>query len=246
MIQSVFEMGEMVAREVMTARRDFVALPVEATREQVIALVTREEHSRIPVYEDNLDHIVGVLLAKDLLHELVHSKGEFQLREILREACFVPDTKPVTSLIAELRARSLHMAFVVDEFGGTEGLVTLEDLLEEIVGDINDEHDLPEQDFRTTPEGHIVMDGGASIADVNERLTLELPEQDFDTIAGFVFGELGRMPAKGDTVSLDGRGTLRVEATRKRRITLVRYIPPAAHTRPVSADAAATPGSREE
>jgi CBS domain containing-hemolysin-like protein len=238
MIQGVFELGEMVAREVMVPRRDFVALPVDATRDQVISLVTREAHSRIPVYEGDLDHIVGVLLAKDLLSEIVNGKGPFELRAILREACFVPDTKPVTDLLGELRARSVHMAIVVDEFGGTEGLVTLEDLLEEIVGDINDEHDQPEQMFRTLPGGDVVVDGGASIADVNEKLGLELREGDFETVGGYVFGELGRVPVKGDRVPVDGAGTLSVEATRKRRITLVRYIPEKASSAPTRSDAA--------
>ncbi len=238
MIQGVFELGEMVAREVMVPRRDMLALSIHATREQVIALVTREAHSRIPVYDGDLDTIVGVLLAKDLLNEIVNGTGQFELRAILREACFVPDTKPVTDLLGELRARSVHMAIVVDEFGGTEGLVTLEDLLEEIVGDINDEHDLPEQMFRTLPNGHVIVDGGASIAEVNEKLSLDIREGDFETVGGYVFGELGRIPVKGDRVPVDGSASLSVEATGKRRITLVRYIPAQAPAKPVQSDVA--------
>lgn len=223
MINGVLELRERVAREVMTPRPDMVALPVDATREEVIELALRKQHSRIPVYEGHLDEIVGVLLIKDLLAHLAQGDpAGFDLRRLMREPYFVPDTKPVSELLAEFRARKVHLAIVLDEFGGTAGLVTLEDLIEEIVGDIFDEYDLPVPEFTFTPEGDVLIDGGASIADVNQRFGLSLPEGDYDTIGGFVFGELGRIPEVGDTVPAGEDRTLRVEGIQDRRVTRLR------------------------
>jgi len=226
MIHGVFEFGEIVAREVMTPRRDIVPLEVNATLDEVMRIVVAEGHSRFPVYENDLDNIVGILLVKDLLPYLVGSAGEgFQLREIIREPFFVPDTKRVGELLAELRQRNVHLAIVLDEFGGTEGLVTLEDMLEQIVGDIYDEYDVPEPEFTTTPEGDVLIDGGTSIDDVNERFGMNLSSEDFETIGGYIFGSLGRIPVPGDSVYVDGSGELRVEETEERRVTRVRLIP---------------------
>lgn len=224
MLRGVFEFGDLVAREVMTPRRDVVALSVDAARAEVLEVVTTEAHSRVPVYEGGLDNIVGVLLAKDLIPHLLEPEAEFDLRRIVREPYFIPDSKPVSDLLAELRQKNVHLAIVLDEFGGTEGLVTLEDLLEEIVGDIYDEYDLPEpEDFTLTPEGDVLIDGGAAVDEVNERFGLQLPEQDFDTIGGLVFGELGRLPDAGDEVRIDG-ALIRVEEAQERRVTRVRLL----------------------
>jgi CBS domain containing-hemolysin-like protein len=226
MIHGVFEFPEILAREIMTPRPDIVALDVNTGMEEVVQLLIEEGHSRIPVYEENLDNIVGVLLVKDLLPYMAGTKGEaFVLREALREPYFVPDTKRISELLAELRTRNVHLAIVIDEFGGTEGLVTLEDLLEEIVGEIYDEYDIAEPDFTTTPEGDVLIDGGASIDEVNQRFGMQLSSEDFDTIGGYIFGTLGRVPQIGDEVHVDGSGELRVEATEERRVTVVRLIP---------------------
>lgn len=227
MIQGVFEFRDTLAREIMTPRPDIIALPVDARREEVLRLVLEEGHSRIPVYEDTLDEIVGVLLVKDLLAHVAAGREEFDLRSLVRDPYFVPDTKPLGALMEELRARSQHMAIILDEFGGTEGLVTLEDMIEEIVGEIRDEYDVPEpEDFADTAEGDVLIDGGASIFEVNERLGLALPEEDFDTIGGYIFGELGRVPITGDEVALNGAGRLRVEEIEERRVTRVRWVAP--------------------
>jgi putative hemolysin len=233
MLLGVIQFRDTVAREVMTPRRDIRALPVTAGEEETLALVASEGHSRIPVYAETLDEIVGVLLAKDLLAHLTARRSGtaavFDLRALMREPHFVPDSKRIGELLAELRAKSVHMAIVLDEFGGTEGLVTLEDLIEEIVGEIQDEYDEPEATSITeTPEGDVVIDGGASIFDVNERLGLALPERDFDTIGGFVFGELGRVPVPGDVVVLNGSGELRIEDVEERRVTRLRLVRAAA------------------
>jgi CBS domain containing-hemolysin-like protein len=226
MIHGVFEFPEILAREIMTPRPDIIALDIDTSMDEVVRLLIEEGHSRVPVYEDNLDNIVGLLLVKDLLPYMAGTKGEgFVLRELLREPYFVPDTKRISELLAELRARNVHLAIVLDEFGGTEGIVTLEDLLEEIVGEIYDEYDVAEPDFTVTPEGDVIIDGGASIDEVNERFGMNLSSDDFDTIGGFIFGTLGRVPKIGDSVHVDGSGELRVEGTEERRVTAVRLIP---------------------
>ena len=210
----------------MTPRPDIIALNADATLDEVVKLLIEEGHSRIPVFEEDLDNVVGVLLVKDLLPYLVGTAGEaFVLREVLREPYFVPDTKRISELLAELRTRNVHLAIILDEFGGTEGLVTLEDLLEQIVGDIYDEYDLPEPDFTVTPEGDVLIDGGAGIDEVNERFGMTLSSEDYDTIGGYVFGALGRAPQRGDSIFVDGSGELRVEGTEDRRITHVRLVP---------------------
>ena len=226
MIHGVFEFPEILAREIMTPRPDIIALEVNTGMDEVLRLLIEEGHSRIPVYEESLDDIVGILLVKDLLPYIAGTRGEaFVLRELLREPYFIPDTKRVSELLAELRTRNVHLAIVLDEFGGTEGIVTLEDLLEEIVGEIYDEYDIAKPDFTTTPEGHVLIDGGTSIDEVNERFGMDLSSEDFDTIGGFIFGTLGRVPQTGDQIHVDGSGELRVEATEERRVTTVRVIP---------------------
>ena len=229
MIHGVFEFSETVAREVMTPRIDIIALPVECGFDEAVELVISEGHSRLPVYEGNIDTVVGVLLAKDLLPLLADPAGNpkesFDIRKIMREPYFVPDAKPVDDILAELRQQSVHLAIVLDEFGGTYGLLTMEDLLEEIVGEINDEYDIAEPEFASTPEGDVLIDGGAALSEVNERFELSLPEEDFDTIGGYIFGMLGRVPAPGDEVSALGDGkavVLHVEEIEDRRITRVR------------------------
>ena len=226
MIAGVFEFPEIMAREVMTPRRDIKALEVGSTMDEVMQFLIEEGHSRVPVFEEELDRIVGVLLAKDLLPYLVGSKGEgFQLREVMREPYFVPDTKLLGELMTEMRAQNVHMVIVIDEFGGTEGIVTMEDLLEEIVGDIYDEYDEPEPDIEVTDDGEIMVDGGASIYEVNERFDMHISSDDYDTIGGFIFGALGRVPAVGDKVVVQDSGELNVTETQDRRVTRVKIVP---------------------
>jgi putative hemolysin len=238
MIQGVFEFSETVAREVMTPRTDVIAVPVDIGLEELIEVVTGEGHSRLPVFDGTIDTIVGVLLTKDLLPLLWdrarHAEAPpFDVRSLMREPYFVPDTKPVDDLLAEFRHHGVHVAIVVDEFGGTYGLVTMEDLLEEIVGDINDEYDVAEVTFVETPEGDTLIDGAALISEVNERFGLELPDTDFDTIGGYIFGALGRVPEIGDVVGVppaEPQFWLRVEETEERRVVRVRLtrVPPEA------------------
>jgi CBS domain containing-hemolysin-like protein len=233
MIQGVFEFSDTVAREVMTPRTDMVAVPAEIGLRELLDLVIDEGHSRLPVFEGTIDAVVGILLAKDLLPLLRAESGDrvhgFDIRSLMREPYFVPDAKPVDDLLAEFRQHGVHLAIVLDEFGGTYGLVTLEDLLEEIVGEIHDEYDVAEPDFAATPEGDIRIDGGTAISEVNERCGTGLPEEDFDTIGGFIFGALGRVPTVGDAVRIaaaDGEMELRVEEMEERRVLAVRLTRP--------------------
>jgi putative hemolysin len=229
MLRGVLEISQTVVREVMTPRTEVVAVPVEVSLERLLQVATEEGHSRLPVYEGSIDSVLGVVLTKDLLRVLVERNGdpgaEFDVRSILRPAYFVPDTKPVDELLSELRSQAVHVAIVLDEFGGTYGLVTLEDLLEEIVGEITDEFDEVETEFTNTPEGDVLIDGGVLISDANQRLGLRIPEEEFDTVGGFVFGTLGRVPEVGDQVAVEGAEgelVLRVEERDERRVSVLR------------------------
>jgi len=238
MLRGVFEISETVVREVMTPRTEMVAVPADVSLQRLLEVATEEGHSRIPVYEGTIDQVLGVVLTKDLLrvlHERGGVAGPFDARTLLRPVYFVPDTKPVDELLSELRRQAVHLAIVLDEFGGTYGLVTLEDLLEEIVGEINDEFDEVELDFEHTPEGDVLIDAGVLISEVNERFGLRLPEEEFDTIGGYVFGSLGRVPEVGDSVMVtgyEGAMELRVEETDERRVASLRLTRAASATVP--------------
>ncbi len=219
MIHGVFELTRTVAREVMTPRTDIVAVPVDASVDEVLATSSESGYSRFPVYRGSLDEVVGVLLIKDVLPWIQEPPEDpFDAEALARDAIFVPDTKPVDDLLAELRRQKVHMAVVVDEFGGTDGIVTLEDLVEEIVGDIYDEHDVARAEVRVDGEGRILVAGTASLSDLAERFELEgVDTLDYDTVAGYVMGELGHIPEDGERVALDG-AQLEVLETRDRRV----------------------------
>ena len=221
MIHGVFELTRTVAREVMTPRPDIVAFPETASLDEVLDTVASSGYSRFPVFRESIDDVIGVVLVKDFLRwSRSAPEGEFALTGIMREPFFVPDTKPVDDLLAEFRDQKLHLAVVVDEFGGTDGLVTLEDLVEEIVGDIFDEHDVPEEDITVIGEGRARIDGGADPADLIEEFSLGEAEEaeEYDTVAGYVIGKLGRIPDPGEKVRL-GRAELEVTETTEQRVT---------------------------
>jgi CBS domain containing-hemolysin-like protein len=177
---------------------------------------------RLPVYGDTLDDVQGVLLARDAL-KAEREAATSPVASVMRPAYFVPETKPVEDLIREMRAERLNMAIVIDEFGGTSGLVTLEDLIEEIVGEIHDEHEVALPMFQGS-DGRTLIAGQAPIWQVNEKLGLELSEEEHDTIGGFVFGQLGRIPNEGDEVTVDG-GRLRVVNMSGRRVARIAFLP---------------------
>ncbi|MEO6798021.1 MAG: hemolysin family protein [Candidatus Dormibacter sp.] len=221
MIHGIFEMGDMRVRELMVPRTDLVAIDVTAPVEAAVALVSRHGHTRIPAYEGNLDHIVGVLYAKDLLRALNHDGGK-TLREIARKPYFTPESNKVTDVLRDLRKNRVHMAIVVDEYGGTAGAVTIEDIIEEIVGPIQDEYDVGEEDeIQFISPNEVVLDGRVSVDDVNDLLKLHIAGEDYDSIGGFVLNQLGAAPKVGATLHI-GDAELRVEAVQGTRIKKVR------------------------
>lgn len=205
MLHGIIGFSETVAREVMTPRTDVIAIQSTATKQEIIEIVASSGHSRFPVISDTIDHVEGVLLIRDLFPFLLSSKP-FSLAPLIREAYFVPGTKPIDDLLNEFKVRKLHMAIVLDEHGGVDGVVTLEDLIEEIVGEIYDESDTPETDIVITENGEALIDGSLLVSDVNQEFSLQIPEGEYDTIGGFVFSSLGRLPKEGDHIYLDQSG----------------------------------------
>jgi putative hemolysin len=232
MIRGVFGLDETSVREIMTPRPDIAAVDTESTPDDVVRLIIKRGFSRIPLYEKNADTIVGIIYAKDLFRYLADSKLPKDLLSIARPAFFVPDSKRVDDLLTEMRKRRVHMAIVVDEYGGTAGLVSIEDLLEEIVGEIEDEYDIGEEQIVRVSETEALVDGRVSIDDINELFHASVDAADFDTVGGCVFHELGRMPAVGDEVETDGL-KLRVlsvdgHRVKRLRVTAVEKPEPAA------------------
>jgi putative hemolysin len=205
MLYKVFDFADKEAHDVMVPRPEVVALSVELPPQEALAAVIDSPYTRYPVYRDSLDDVLGILHVRDLFHAL-YDRGieNVKVEHIVRPAYVVPETKDLASLLGEFRRQNQHMALVVDEYGAVQGIVTLEDLLEEIVGEIEDEYDLPDESIERVDDRHIRIHGTFSIDDFNERFGTALPQADYHTIAGFVFGELGRAPEPGDEVDHDG------------------------------------------
>jgi putative hemolysin len=222
-VTNVMNLSEVTVGEVMTPRTDIVAVPAEATVEEAKGVMLDEGHLRLPVFDGSLDRIVGILLARDLWQ--ADREGVERIGGIVRGAQYAPASKPVEDLIQEMRKSRAKMVIILDEYGGTAGLATLEDLIEEIVGEIQDEHEEDEPlDFQAVGGGVTRVWGGAPLREVNERLELTLPENDFDTVGGFVFGSLNRIPVVGDVVEVEG-GAFRVVKMRGRRVEFLRFRP---------------------
>lgn len=220
LIDAVFEFSEKNARKVMTPRTEIVALDVNATLEEVVETVTESGRTRFPVYEETIDDIIGILLAKDLIPVLARrSPGQaFSLRPLIRAVHFVPGSREVEEVLTDFKRRKEHMAIVLDEYGGTAGVVTMEDLLEEIVGEILDEYDKPDEDIPiTTTSGETLISGALNVNELNEQFGTTIPDEDYTTIGGFVFGTLGRLPIVGDHVTAGG-ATFTVRAMEGRKI----------------------------
>ena len=201
LIEGVFEFSEKNAREVMTPRTAIDALPVEATLDETVTLLEETQRSRYPVYEESIDNIVGLFLAKDLI-PLLHARSEsFDLRALMRPVHVVPGSREVEEVLADFKRLKEHMAVVLDEYGGTAGIVTMEDLLEEIVGEILDEYDEPEPLPNPDPDADVLLAGATNIGELNERFGLEVPHDEYATIGGYIFGALGRLPVVGDRVT---------------------------------------------
>lgn len=221
MIYSIFQFGETLAREIMVPRMDMLAFEVTTSLSQATQGFTQSGHSRVPVFEHNIDNILGLLYAKDLLHVMQNGEEQAGIRELLRPAYFVPDTKKADALLTEMQAQRIHMAIVVDEYGGVVGLVTLEDIIEEIIGEIQDEYDLSEEEPVQKDGDEYIFLGRIDLDDFNEVLDSNVPKVESDTLAGFLYDQFGRVPHDGESIQTDGL-LLTVEQVIGRRIRRVR------------------------
>ncbi|MEE8168738.1 MAG: hemolysin family protein [Candidatus Hydrothermarchaeales archaeon] len=220
MIHGIFEFGDTEAKEIMAPRIDIVGINTDASLEEAQDLVLQSGHSKIPTYEETIDNIIGIVHARDLLRAL---KDKKQLKDIMRPAYYVPETKKLDELLSELKERKTQLAIVVDEYGGTAGLVTVEDIVEEIVGEIMDEYDVEEIPVQKLDENTAIIDAKLNLKDLNEALEMALSEEEFDTVGGLIFNVLGKIPAVGEKIVIDGV-VLSVERMRGRRITKVKVV----------------------
>lgn len=227
MIHSIIDFPDTNARQIMVPRIDIASVSVDASLPEVARAVLESGHSRLPVYEGTLDNVVGIVHVKDLIPPLLEGRSDVPLRSLLRKPVFIPESKKLDALLRELKTHKTQLAVVVDEFGGTSGLVTVEDVLEEIVGEIQDEYDVdetvPELEEVGKGEGYLV-DARMPVEEVEERLELEIPEGDYDTIGGFVFALLGRPPQTGEWADYGGYRFI-VEATDGLRLQKIRIAP---------------------
>lgn len=231
LVTAAFEFGDLTAREVMVPRTEMQAVDADAPLAELIQLASEHSRSKYPVYENDLDHIIGIAHVKDLVRVQQGGRRVATIRGMLREALFVPDSIKLDKLLAQMRAKQQHLAIVLDEYGGTAGLVTLGDLLEQIIGEVHDTFDTSTPELQRLPDGSYLVEGLTQIEVVNERLGLKLVDDYYDTIAGFVFGRLGRMPKVGDVVEVDDGLRIKVEALDGLRIARLSIQP----MRPVGA-----------
>ncbi|UCE99663.1 MAG: HlyC/CorC family transporter [Planctomycetota bacterium] len=223
MIENILELSETCADEIMTPRTDIVAVEVNSDLNTILDTITSAGHTRVPVYENNIDNIIGLVYAKDLLTEIGKNTADFKLRNKIRDAYFVPETKPLRVLLHEFQNQKLHIAIVLDEYGGTAGVVTLEDILEELVGEITDEYEeKPPEPVKEIDQNTIEADARTYVDDLNDQFELSLPEdEDYDTIGGFVFSRLGYIPKTGETFNYENL-KLTITSAETRRIKRIR------------------------
>jgi len=225
MLHAIFDLGELLVRQVMIPRTEIQAVEAETPLDELVQLVTSTAYTKFPVYEENLDQIIGILHVKDIIRILsAPNSAQYTARMVVREAIFMPETIPVNELLHQFRQNRQHIAIILDEYGGTAGLVTLEDLLEEIVGEVSDPFDKITPEIQRQADGSVIIDGMTLIEEVNEQLGLNLQDPNYDTIAGFMLGGLGRIPKAGDLIERDGV-RLRVEAMDGLRIASISLLP---------------------
>jgi len=216
LLRSVVDFGDTLVREVMTPRPDIVAIQSDATIDDLRRLVREQEYSRLPVFTENLDNIVGVVVVKDLIYKVDVLSGSVKVTQIMRPATFVPETKRVTDLLREFQQGRSQLALVVDEYGGTAGLVTVEDVVEELVGEIRDEYDSEAEPIAHEADGSFVFSAKVAIGDMTDRLELQIEDGGFETVGGYVLTRVGRVPSPGERFSFDGLGVEVLEAERRR------------------------------
>ncbi|PWU00457.1 MAG: hypothetical protein C5B53_04025 [Candidatus Melainabacteria bacterium] len=223
MLHSVFDFSDTVTGEIMTPRTDMVTVQADATVREFIDLALKHGFSRIPVYEDTIDNIFGLIHVRDCMKAMVEHKENLHVRELARKVLIVPENKNLGDLLPEFQKSKTHMAIIVDEYGATRGMVTLEDVVEELVGDIADEYDVVQEMVQTQSDGSILIDAKLTLEEANEKLGLDITDEEFNTIGGHVFGLLGREPQSGDEVKGDGY-VLRIEESDRHRIIKLRLI----------------------
>nr|WP_305882454.1 hemolysin family protein [Desulfuromonas sp. KJ2020] len=221
MLHSIFEFGDTIVREVMVPRTDMVCCSLTASLDELLEAIISSGHSRIPIYEGSNDRIVGMVYAKDLLRFWGRSSEDLDIAQVMRTPFFVPETKNIEDLLQDFRSRRVHIAIAIDEYGGTSGLITIEDLLEEIVGDIQDEYDLEEDWLVEEDESTVLVDGRLNIEEIEEHFDIEIPRDKFDTVGGYVFNLLGRIPVRGEELR-DGDLHMTVVECDSRKIGKVR------------------------
>ena len=221
MIQSILEFRETLVREIMIPRTEMIAISSNAAIEEILDLVIRHGHTRMPVYSGNVDNIVGILNVKDLLKFWSKEVAEEEIISLLRKPYYIPETKNIPHLLHEMRHGKYHVAIVIDEYGGTSGLVTLEDLLEEIVGDIQDEHDKTEESIEDLPDGSVIIDGRTEIEKVEEYLGAHFPEGKYETIGGLILYVIKRIPVTGEVFRI-GDFEMIIESADERSIRKVK------------------------
>jgi CBS domain containing-hemolysin-like protein len=216
LLKSVIDFGETQVREVMTPRPDMVAVRASATLDELRKIVQEQEYSRLPVFQENLDNIAGVIVVKDLFQMEEQPRGDRLVGEFVRPAAFVPETKRVADVLRELQQKRLHMAIVVDEYGGTAGLVTVEDVIEELVGEIRDEYDVEVEPVVREGDDTYVFSAKVAIEELTERLNVSIEDDGFETVGGYVLSRAGRVPAVGERFTVDGLEIEILEAERRR------------------------------
>lgn len=221
-INNVFALNDIVASEIMTHRTDMFAIEINENIYELLSKIDDYKYSRIPVYEESIDNIKGILYLKDIL-KLVSNQQQFKIADILKEAYFVPESKPIDEIFKELQTNKMQMAIVVDEYGGTAGLLTMEDILEELVGNIFDEYDDEEFDYKKLDENTYLMEGSISLYEVKKILDIELPDGDYETLSGYLIEQLGRLPEEQEhPIMEDDKLTYKIEQVEDRRIKWVK------------------------
>jgi CBS domain containing-hemolysin-like protein len=221
MIHGVLALKGRIAREIMIPRTEISCVNSQVTVEEVIQRIIEDGHSRIPVFEEDLDHIVGIIYAKDILKFWERRESRTSLREIARKGYFIPQTMNLESLLREFKRKKVHIAIVVDEYGGTSGLITIEDLIEEVFGEIEDEYDMEEERLIPMKDGWVLADGRLEIEELEEHLNIEISEKDFESVGGFIFHLIGRVPKQGEVIDYPGL-EIRIEAADDRKVEKVR------------------------
>jgi putative hemolysin len=221
MIHSVFELSDTIAKEIMAPRMDIVAAEINTPLTKVLDMAINNGLSRIPIFEESIDKVIGIVHTKDLLSLLKEKKMDTPVKDIIRPAYFIPGSKKIDEMLREMQKEKVAMAIVIDEYGGTDGLVTIEDIIEEIVGEITDEYDKEIRPIEQMDDGSYVIDGKTIIEDVNDKLDLSIPTEEFETVGGYVYGLTGHIPHSGETIHTDSI-TIVVEKVVRQRITKLR------------------------